>query len=104
MGLTVNEIRNAKAGSARIKLTDACGLVLEISPKGVKTWKLQFRHRGKQRTLTLGRWPDYSLADAREWREEIKGKARRGEDPVAEARAAKREQVVGAVRAEVVDL
>ncbi len=102
MGLTVTEIKHAKASSARTKLSDSGGLVLEVSPKGVKTWKLQFRHRGKQRTLSLGRWPDHSLAEAREWREEIKAKLRRGEDPVAEVRAAKREQVVEGVTFEEV--
>jgi integrase len=97
MGLTVTEIRNAKPQAARTKLTDSGGLVLEVSPKGVKTWKLQFRHRGKQRTLSLGRWPDHSLAEAREWREAIKAKLRQGQDPIADVRAAKREQVIGAV-------
>lgn len=102
MGLTVTEIKNAKAASARTKLTDSGGLVLEISPKGVKTWKLQFRHRGKQRTLSLGRWPDHSLAEAREWREKVKAKLRRGEDPLVDVRAEKREAVVAGVTFEEV--
>lgn len=94
MALTVTEIRNAKPKAARTKLTDSGGLVLEISPKGVKTWKLQFRHRGKQRTLSLGRWPDHSLAEARTWREEVKAKLRLGEDPIAEARVARHDRTV----------
>lgn len=95
MALTNTEIKNAKPAGVRSKLSDGGGLVLEISPKGVKTWKLQYRFAGKQRTLTLGRWPDISLADARKWREDTKAKLRAGEDPASEARAEKRRKTIG---------
>lgn len=81
MPLTVVQIKNAKPGPTRRKLSDGRRLILEISPKGVKTWKMQYEFDRKQRTITLGRWPDFSLAEARDWREKIKATLRRGEDP-----------------------
>ncbi len=41
------------------------GLVLRLSPAGKKTWALCFRINGRQRRLTLGRYPALGLADAR---------------------------------------
>lgn len=38
-------------------------------------------HDKKQDTLTLGQYPQFSLADAREWRDEIRAKLARGENP-----------------------
>lgn len=92
MPLTVNQIKNAKPGPKRRVMFDGGGLHIEISPKGVKTWKLQYRVGDRRNTITLGQWSDYSLAEAREWRENVKSKVRAGEDPAAEARRAKRER------------
>jgi integrase len=45
------------------------GLALRISYGGARTWVYFYRLHGKQRRLTLGRWPALSLAEARdEWR------------------------------------
>ncbi|HXG88948.1 MAG TPA: tyrosine-type recombinase/integrase [Vicinamibacterales bacterium] len=41
------------------------GLTLRVSPGGTKTFQLCYRHKGRQRRLTLGRYPVLSLADAR---------------------------------------
>jgi integrase len=44
------------------------GLALRISYGGARTWVFFYRLHGKQRRLTLGRYPAMSLADARsEW-------------------------------------
>jgi len=93
MPLTTLALKNAKNGGAkRLRLSDGGGLCIEISPNGAKTWKLNYRFAGKQKTLSGGRYPDVSLADARGWREDVKRKLRAGEDPAAEARQEKRSE------------
>ena len=46
------------------------GLALRVSYGGAKAWVYFYRLFGKQKRLTLGRWPSMSLAAAREaWRD-----------------------------------
>jgi len=46
------------------------GLALRVSYGGAKTWVYFYRLFGKQKRLTLGRWPSMSLSAAREaWRD-----------------------------------
>ena len=37
-----------------------------INPNGSKWWRFNYRYEGKQKTLSMGVYPDVSLADARE--------------------------------------
>ena len=46
------------------------GLALRVSYGGAKAWVYFYRLYGKQKRLTLGRWPSMSLSGAREaWRD-----------------------------------
>lgn len=96
MPLTNIGIKNARPAARRRKLFDGGGLHLEISPKGAKTWKLEYRFGGKHHTITLGRFDEYSLAQARMWREECREKLRAGQDPRGERAEAKRSAAIGA--------
>lgn len=57
----------ALPSSGRTELWDSQtrGLGLRITSSGTKTWMMMYRVDGKQRRLTLGRYPDLSLAEAR---------------------------------------
>ncbi len=44
---------------------DGDGLTFSLSPKGVAAWTLRYRLGGKQKELTLGRYPDMTLTKAR---------------------------------------
>ncbi|EFL51829.1 integrase family protein [Solidesulfovibrio fructosivorans JJ]] len=97
MALTDVAVRNAKPGPKTIRLKDERGLHLEISPKGGKWWRLRYWISGKERLISLGIYPDISLKDARERRDEARkliangidpGRARQDEKSAAEARAA----------------
>lgn len=81
--LTATQIKNAKAIGKEISLLDGGGLVLIVKPSGVKTWHLRYCKPGtsKRTTLTIGNYPDLSLADAREQREQVKGLLSKGIDP-----------------------
>ena len=49
----------------RLRLTDAAGLYLEVSPAGAKRWFWKFYPAGKESRLALGSYPDVSLKKAR---------------------------------------
>ena len=70
MALTHVEIRNAKPKEKIYRLFDGGGLYLEITPSGGTWWRLKYRINGKEKRLSLGVYPDVSLALARERREE----------------------------------
>ena len=54
-----------KAGNP-IAVADGGGLTFTLSAGGTASWVLRYRHGGRARELTLGRYPDKSLAKARE--------------------------------------
>lgn len=80
--LTANQIKNAKPKDKLYKLSDGGGLALWIYPTGGRSWKLSFIQDGKQQTIALGRYPEFSLAEAREWREEIRRRRAHGENVI----------------------
>lgn len=81
MTLSSTDVKNAKPTRQNYKLTDANGLSLQISRFGTKTWHYRYRHRGKEKVLTLGRYPDVGLAAARIARDEARRLVLEGKDP-----------------------
>jgi hypothetical protein len=53
-----------KAGTPLAK-ADGNGLTFTFSTAAVAGWIRRYRHGGRRRELTIGRYPDFSLADAR---------------------------------------
>ena len=86
--LTVTAINKAQAREKQYRMPDERGLVLLVRPNGSKLWQLRFRHQGKEKTASLGQYPDVTLADARVKRDEQRKLVAAGSDPVA----VKREQ------------
>ena len=87
--LTDARIRALKpdpAGKAQ-KHFDGHGLHLWVSAAGAKVWRLAYRVDGKPRTMSLGPYPEISLADARTKRDQARAKLREGVDPMQERRA-----------------
>ena len=81
MPLTDVVVRNTKPGPKTIRLRDERGLYLEVSPKGGKWWRLRYTFQGKENMLSLGVYPDVSLKDARERRDEARTLIANGIDP-----------------------
>jgi integrase len=73
-------------------LFDSGGLFLLIAPAGGKWWRYKYRHGGKQKTLSLGVYPDVSLAQARERHAEARKLLAEGVDPSAQRKADKQEE------------
>ncbi|WP_164119118.1 integrase arm-type DNA-binding domain-containing protein [Sphingorhabdus sp. Alg239-R122] len=84
MTLTVAEIKALKPRSKAYKKADAGGLYLHINPTGSKLWRYKFRIAGKEKLLAFGRWPEVSLASAREARDLAKQQIAKGMDPSLE--------------------
>jgi len=72
MPLTDTAIKNAKPSDKTTRLFDGGGLYLEISPAGGKWWRLKYRYDGKEKRLSLGIYPDVSLKDARQRRDDAR--------------------------------
>lgn len=72
MALSDVAVRNAKPGEKPIRMFDGGGLYLEVAPTGGKLWRLKYRFGGKEKLLALGKYPDVSLKDARERRDEAR--------------------------------
>lgn len=96
MALTDTAIKNAKPAEKPRRLSDEKGLYLEISPRGGKWWRLKYRFAGKERRLSLGTYPEVSLAEARERRDKARKLVAAGVDPSQER---KRERAAQAERA-----
>lgn len=65
------------------------GLGLRVSPKGKKTWIFMYRHEGKARMATLGRYPTMTVAKAHAAHGAALEALEQGRDPGAEKVAAK---------------
>jgi integrase len=72
MPLTSVAIRNAKPAEKPLKLFDGGGLFLYIAPTGGKWWRLKYRYGGKEKLLSLGTYPEVSLGEAREKRDQAR--------------------------------
>ncbi len=87
--LTDTAIRNAKAAGKNLKLADEKGLFLLVTPSGGKWWRLNYRFEGKQKTLSLGIYPEVGLKDARERRDAARKLLANGVDPGEHRKATK---------------
>lgn len=70
--LTYQQIKSAKPRQKLYTLQDGYGLSLYIYPSGNKVWRLSFTRADKKRdSISLGRFPQYGLRKARQWRTQI---------------------------------
>lgn len=81
MALVDTTIRKAKAEYKPKKLSDEKGLYLLVNPNGSKLWRFKYRFDGIEKLLALGAYPDISLAEAREKRDEARKLHANGQDP-----------------------
>ena len=82
--LTDAECRNAKCppDKKRLRMTDAEGLYLEVSPAGSKRWFWKTYRDGKEGRVALGSYPAVTLPAARKARNAAKALKAEGRDPV----------------------
>lgn len=88
--LTDTKIKSLKPKSARYRVSDIGGLMLEVMPSGSKIWRYRYQLHGiRHPALTIGTYPEIGLADARKRRDEWAAMVARGESPKRAVQAAK---------------
>jgi integrase len=94
MALSDITIRKAKTRERPYKVSDGGGFYLWVTPAGGKLWRWTYRHEGKQKLMTFGKYPDVPLAQARERHSEARKLLAAGVDPMAQRKADKTAQQV----------
>lgn len=89
MPLTEAFTRSVKPLESVKKYSDGGGLHLRIEPRGSKLWRMQYTFGNKQKSLTFGKYPIVSLAEARRKRDEAKKLIANGIDPAERVRIEK---------------
>lgn len=89
MPLSDAAVRSAKPKEKPQKLADGGGLYLLITPTGSKWWRLKYRFDGKEKSLSLGVYPDTGLKEAREKRDAARKLLAAGVDPGENRKAAR---------------
>ena len=79
--LTATKVSTARGKEKSYKLTDSQGLFLLITPQDSKLWRFRYRYGGKAKELAFGKYPEISLADAREKRDAARKHVAKGIDP-----------------------
>ena len=79
--LTVFAIEKARPQAKPYKLTDGSGLHLLVEPNGSKLWRFRYHFDRKEKMLSLGRYPEVSLAAARAKRDNARKLVAAGTDP-----------------------
>ena len=66
MALSDVKARSAKPREKPYKLFDGDGLFLHVFPNSSKYWRFRYERQGRERVLSLGKYPALSLAEARQ--------------------------------------
>jgi integrase len=87
--LTDIKAKAAKPQSRPFKRADRDGLYLFVAPSGAKSWRFDYRLNGARKTLTIGRYPEVGLGDARQALGRARALVAKGISPSKEKQAKK---------------
>lgn len=82
MPLTDTAIKSAKPRDTDYKLADEKGMYLLIKKSGGKYFRFDYRFAGKRKTLALGVYPETSLKEARDKRDDARKLISNNLDPI----------------------
>lgn len=97
--LTDTTAKKAKPADKPYKLADSGGLYLAVMPEGGKLWRWKYRFGGREKLMAVGKYPQVSLAQARELHADARRLLAAGVDPMARRKSektAEREQAENA--------
>src|SRR5579859_3743654 len=90
MALTDAQVKALKPiTGSRYSRADGGGLLLDVTPGGVKSWLFRYRLNGKREKVVLGRYPDLTLKGARARRDELATQVVSGKSPAREKKLAR---------------
>ncbi|MEO6967992.1 MAG: integrase arm-type DNA-binding domain-containing protein [Rhodanobacteraceae bacterium] len=87
--LTDTKLRKLKPKAKLYRVADAGGLCVEVVPNGSRLWRFRFRFAGKAKMLSLGAYPEITLVEARQRRDEARKLVAHGTDPSLQRRIEK---------------
>jgi integrase len=87
--LTDTEIKRAKTKDKAYMMSDGGGLYLWVTPPGGKLWRWSYMYDDKEKLMSFGKYPEVSLAMARERHGAARRMLATGIDPMAERKTAK---------------
>ncbi|NBB88873.1 MAG: integrase arm-type DNA-binding domain-containing protein [Bacteroidetes bacterium] len=96
MKLTDKKCKTATREKDGTKLSDGKGLYLALHQNGSKYWRYKYRIDGKEKLLSLGVYPEISLAEARERHRQAHKMVSDGIDPQQEKKQQTRERRINA--------
>jgi integrase len=87
--LTDTKVRTTKPTEKPQKLFDGGGLFLLVTPTGGRLWRFKYRFGGSEKLLSIGTYPETSLAEARQRRDQASALLAKGIDPSETKKAQK---------------
>jgi len=89
MALTELQVKQSKAATKDVPLSDEKGLRLLVRSTGSKTWQLRYRRPSDRKAdiFTIGPYPEISLKTARQKRDQIRLLISQGVDPKSKQKA-----------------
>ncbi len=81
---SVREAEPSKGRDYQIFDTDVRGFAICIYRSGSRAFTIDYRHAGRQRRMTIGRWPEWSTTAARERAKELRREIDAGGDPLGQ--------------------
>lgn len=89
-------IKTARTAPKPVTISDGGGLSLICQPDGGGWWRLRYWISSRENRLSLGTYPEVSLADARKRRDDARKLIAAGGDPSADRKAAKTARAIRA--------
>ncbi len=93
MKLTDKACKSAQTKEKTYTVSDGGGMFLEVNKNGSKYWRMKYRFNGKQKKLAFGVYPDVTLREARELRDNAKKDIKIGIDPAIKKKMQKLEVI-----------
>lgn len=85
--LTKARIKAAVPRQKPYKLYRGKGLYILVMPDDRRWWRFRYRYQGREKTLSLGEFPDVGIEEAENHRDDFRKLLRAGIDPSAKRRA-----------------
>lgn len=101
--LTIKQIEAAKPKDKPYRLLDSNGLYLYVPVTGKKVWQLRYKLDGKEKVLTVGKYPLMSLQEARDKAWLAKKDVSVGVDPVKAKKLSVKDNSFGSIYQEWYD-
>jgi integrase len=92
MSLTDTRLRTLKRSQKVGRYTDGNGLVLDVKLSGALLWRYRYRIGKKENLYAIGAYPEVSLKEARDERDEARKLVRKGIHPAHQRKAEKLRQ------------